>query len=181
MTDSQLIKAILRGEAKAQKALFEKHTPGLFQVSLRYSKNEMDAEDVLQDAWMKIFKGLSAYREEGKLFAWMKKIVVHTALRKKERAWFKNESTRIHDIRHPKVDPNAIQDMTADEILGYVLNLPEGYKQVFKLFVIDGFSHKEIGELLNIEASTSRAKLTHARKWMRETIMNANKLYAHES
>ncbi len=181
MTDQQLIKACIAGKAKSQRALFDKYSYPLMQVSMRYSATKADAEDVLQEAWIKIFNALKNYQEQGKFLAWMKMIVIRVALRKKEKASFKNEKAGLSDIVHPKLDPSMIEDMTANEILGYVLNLPKGYQEVFKLFVIDGLSHKEIGELLNIEASTSRAKLTTARRKMQQTIINANKIYAHES
>lgn len=181
MTDAQLIAACLKGDPKAQRVLFDQYTRPLYQVSLRYSKTRMDAEDALQDAWVNIFKGLSTYREEGKLESWMKRIVIHSALRKQRVKWFKNENTDIEKVNDPSFSPQALSQMTADEILGYVLNLPAGYKEIFTLFVIEGYSHKEIGLLLGIEASTSRSKLTRARKKMQSSILLANKNYANVS
>ena len=181
MTDQQLIQDSIKGSAKAQRMLFDKYTAPLFLVSQRYSKNKMDAEDALQESWIKIFKALSKYEEQGKLLAWMKRITIHTALRRKQSSWFKNEEIGLDSSVDPRFNPKAVDQMTADEILGYVLNLPPGYKEVFTLFVIEGYSHREIGELLGIQASTSRAKLTIARKKMQKSILEANKIYANVS
>ena len=181
MTDQQLIIASLNNDPKAQRALFDRYTSALFQVSMRYSKTKMDAEDALQESWVKIFKGLENYTEQGKLLAWMKRITIHCALRKRQSSWFTTEEIGLKSKSDPKFNPQAIDQMTADEILGYVLNLPPGYKEVFTLFVIEGYSHKEIGEFLGIEASTSRAKLTTARKKMRQSVLEANKIYSNVS
>jgi len=181
MTDQQLIQASIKGNAKAQRALFNRHTNTLFQVSMRYSKNRMDAEDVMQEAWVKIFKGLEKYQEQGKFVGWMKKIVIHTALRRKQSSWFTNEEIGLDSSVDPRFNPQAVDTMSANEILDYVLNLPPGYKEIFTMFVIEGFSHKEIGEVLGIQASTSRAKLTTARKKMQKSILEANKIYSNVS
>lgn len=181
MTDQQLVQGCLEGSSKHQKMLFEKFSRPLFQVSRRYSKDTMDAEDVLQDAWIRIFKSLDKYQERGNLLAWMRKIVIHVALRKKERKWFENEKHDLENINPPRIEAKAISQMGAEEILGHVLGLPDGYKEVFKLFVIEGYSHKEIGELMNIKESTSRVKLSKARKRMQECINFSNKFYAYGS
>ena len=181
MTDQQLITDSLNNDAQSQRMLFDRYTPALFQVSMRYSKTKMDAEDALQEAWVKIFKGLEKYTEQGKLLAWMKRITIHCALRKRQKSWFTTEEIGIDNGSSPKFNPKAIDQMTANEILGYVLNLPPGYKEVFTLFVIEGYSHKEIGEFLGIEASTSRAKLTTARKKMQKSVLEANKIYSNVS
>lgn len=181
MTDQQLIADSLKNDHRAQRVLFDRYTSTLFQVSMRYSSTKMDAEDALQEAWINIFKGLEKYNEQGKLLAWMKKITIHCALRKRQSSWFTTEEIGLDYKSIPKFNPQAIDQMSADEILGYVLNLPPGYKEVFTLFVIEGYSHKEIGEFLGIEASTSRAKLTTARKHMRNSVLEANKIYSNVS
>jgi len=181
VNDQQLIQASIEGNQKAQRLFFEKYTKQLFVASMRYSKNRMDAEDALQEAWINIFKSLGKYREEGKLLGWMKRIVINAALRKKQSSWFKNEEIGLQNSREAKLSPVAIDTMSANEILDHVLNLPPGYKEVFTLFVIDGYSHKEIGDLLNIKASTSRSKLTLARRKMQQSILKGNKIYAYVS
>jgi len=181
MTDQQLISSSLNGDSKAQRLLFDRYSDPLFLVSQRYTKNRMDAEDVLQESWIKIFRALDKYKEQGMLLAWMKKIVIHTALGKKRSAWFKKEKVGLENVAEPALQSKAVDKMSADEILSYVLNLPDGYKEIFTLFVIEGYSHKEIGKFLGIEASTSRAKLTMARKKMQESFLKANKIYSYVS
>ncbi len=181
MTERKIIEGCLIQDSKSQRMLFDNYSYPLFQVSMRYSDSKMDAEDVLQEAWVKIFNGLKNYRDEGKFLSWMKTIVIRVALRKKESFWFRNERADIENVPQQGFSPGVVEKMSADEILDQVIQLPSGYKEVFKLFVIDGFSHKEIGRLMNIAESTSRVKLTVARKWMRESILKSNKIYVHES
>lgn len=178
MTNEKLIEGCLSGDRKSQRILFDRYTKSLLSVSRRYSRNTADAEDVVQDSWIKIFNGLKTYNEMGQLEAWMKKIVIRVALRKQQSAAFKKEDLGIADNFHPAINTDVVEKMSADEILDKVLRLPTGYKEIFKLFVIEGYSHREIGELMNIEESTSRAKLTKARKWMRESIVKSQKKFA---
>lgn len=156
------------------------HSPFLFNVAVRYSGNRHDAEDNLQEAWINIFKNLHQYKEDGKLHAWMKRIVINVALGLKRKKWSSVVLVE-HDVGlDQEVQPTVIKEMEVKDMMEYIFQLPPGYQEIFKLYVIDEFKHQEIADMMGIEASTSRAKLTIARRKLKTIINTTSKLYQHE-
>jgi RNA polymerase sigma-70 factor (ECF subfamily) len=179
MTETQLINKCIKGDSNSQKSLFEKYTPMLFMVSLRYARSREDAEDALQESWVKIFNSLESYQSRGKFEAWMKTIVINTALRNGSKAYFKNEKNGFEYLVEEEIEPSVVAEMSYNEIMEMVNQLPDGYAQVFKLAVIDDFKHKEIAALLNIAESTSRVKLTLAKRKLQKMVNDLNNYYVH--
>lgn len=142
----------------------------LFPVCLKYSSTRQQAEDNLQDAFLMIFNSMSQYKNKGSFEGWMKRIVINTALQKyrKQRVF---EIIR-DDYKEPEIEVED-DDVSVDYLLEIIQQLPDRYRQVFNLYVLDGFSHKEIAEMLNISTGTSKSNLARARVILKEKIENS--------
>jgi len=167
----QLIKDCLRGKPQAQKQLYDAFAETMLGVCYRYTKSMADAEDVLQESFVKVFTHLHQYKEEGQLGGWIRKIVVNTALNYLKRS--RNYQTELvfhDDGLHPVSDDNPAMNMAVKEIAALIRQLPTGYQTIFNLHAIEGFSHVEIGQMLGIKDTTSRSQYLRARSllitWM---------------
>ncbi|MBS1732635.1 MAG: RNA polymerase sigma factor [Bacteroidetes bacterium] len=176
MTEEQMLSGSIRNNASAQEAFYNKFSPKMLGVCYRFAKNREDAEDMLQEGFIKIFTQLHQYRNEGALEGWIRRIIVHTCINiiKKNKKF--NESVDIihaHSI-HIKEDmiPSIMQ---AKQVVECIRMLPIGYRTVLNLYAIEGYSHKEIAEMLDIEESTSRSQYTRA-KAMLEDILTKKKI-----
>ena len=163
-SDEELIKGCIREDRTAQGMLYEKYANKMFAICMRYCTTREEAEDVLQEAFIKIFDKISMFRQEGSFEGSMRRIMVNTALRSWDKRSKKFEPGDIDDVNEPVFDATVLDKMGVKEIMQVISQLPDGYKQVFNLFAVEGYSHKEIGELLNINESTSRSQYARARK-----------------
>ena len=178
MTEKEIILECQAGNPIHQKELVVRYSPMLMSVSRRYSRDEGFAQDVLQDSFIKIFRAIPRYKMTGSFEAWMRRIVINTALQTLDRNCFKREKAGL-DFKHDTpVAPSVYGSMEADKIMEKVMELPNGYRQVFNLFAIEGYSHREIGEMLNITESTSRSQLTRARKLLQKVVTAMKKISA---
>lgn len=140
----------------------------LFPVCLKYSATYQQAEDNLQDAFLMIFKSMPQYRNKGSFEGWMKRIVITTALQKyRKQTVF--EIIREDHYKEPEVEIDE-DEVSVDYLLELIQQLPDRYRQVFNLYVLDGFSHKEIAEVMNISTGTSKSNLARARVILKEKI-----------
>lgn len=175
----EIIKRCIKKDRKAQKYLFEKYASVLLGVCRRYSADLSEAEDMLQEGFVKIFLNLKSFAGKGTLINWMKKIMVNTAI-----TWYhKNTKHRYHyDIEDQKVGvglmiDNPETDFTRDELLKVIDGLPTGYKMVFNLYAIEGYKHKEIANLLKIDINTSKSQYSRAKKIIREHLIEISKRF----
>ncbi|HPK10887.1 MAG TPA: RNA polymerase sigma factor [Saprospiraceae bacterium] len=180
MDSKMLIKNAMKGDSRSQRLLFDSYSPMLFSVCMRYCKSREEAEDALQDAWIKIFNSLEQYESRGKFEAWLRTIAINTSIRRRQKLYFVNEKNGYEILPDYYENADILESMHADEILSMIDRLPDGYAEVFKLFVIDDFKHKEIAEIMGISESTSRVKLTMARRKLQKMIINLDKHLAHE-
>lgn len=169
-----LIKQLRKGSPSAQKEVFVTYSPQLYKVAYRYTSDSHTAKDILQESWIKIFGKIDQYKEEGKFEAWCKVIVIRTALtyRRKLKVYLRNEEYQSGDY---SLDPQVLIDMDAADLMKVIDSIPSDYADIFKLFVVEGYSHKEIGALLDIGESTSRCKVSLARKKLRAIIIKNKK------
>ncbi|MCB0623494.1 MAG: RNA polymerase sigma factor [Saprospiraceae bacterium] len=161
--ESDLIEACVRKERWAQRVLYEEHYGKMMGVCLRYANNSDDALDILHEGFIKVFKHIAKYQPGTSLTAWIRRIMVNTAIdyyRKNIRRRTE-DLEQAYDVESPQAD--AISQCTEKEILAAVQELSPAYRTVFNLYVIEGYSHKEIAELLDITESTSRSNLVKAR------------------
>lgn len=156
----------------AQKELFNKTASTMMGLCFRYAKNTEDAEDILQNGYIKVFKNINNFQEKGSFEGWIKKIMVNTAITfytQKKNAPFFLEIEEIQEIPVQE-DYSIIKNMEYKELLKLVQSLPEKYRIVFNLFAIEGYSHPEIAELLNITENTSKSQLFRAREILKSKI-----------
>ena len=169
--EKDFIKACINKERWAQKVLYEQHYSKMMGVCLRYSNNREDALDILHEGFIKVFKNISKYQPGTSLNAWIRRIMVNTSID----FYRKNIRRRTEDIDRAydlsSADPDAISQCTEQEILEAVQTLSPAYRAVFNLYVIEGFSHKEIADQLGITESTSRSNLVKARMKLKAILI----------
>lgn len=173
--EAELIKDCKSGVRKAQKILYEKYSPKMLSICFRYLKNEAEAEDTMVMALMKVFSHLDSYQGKGSFEGWIRKIVVNEALtviRKKKKIYFEEIESANYQSGYHFTDTH----LEAEDLLKMVASLPIGYRTVFNLYAIEGYSHKEIAEQLNISVSTSKSQLNRARNVLKK-VLQANESY----
>ena len=132
-------------------------------VCRRYARHEMEAEDLLQDAFIRVFNKMHTYRGTGSLEGWIRRLVVNVALRNYRKSSVRHEQIGLPEHEREGTDPTVLDRLSAEEIHAEIARLPEGYRVVFNLAVVEGYSHREIAELLACTESTSRSQLRKAR------------------
>jgi RNA polymerase sigma-70 factor (ECF subfamily) len=181
MEISELIREAKKGSAAAQKCLFDLLSDKMILVCRRYVKAYEDAEEILLDGFYKFFKNLSSfsYQGDGSVYAWIKKIMINECLMfLRSRHSFiiateqEAEEIPLHD--------DALNKLSASEILNLIMELPVGYRTVFNLYVIEGMSHKEVAQLLNIAEGTSKSQLNKAKLLLQKNLMQKGNEYARQ-
>ena len=165
------IELCISGDRQSQKSLYDYYSAKMFAVCLRYAKNQMDAEDILQDAFIKLFNNLNRFRGEGSFDGWVRRIFVNTAIEHIRKN--KVSSTDINEgIENIVVDmhKNALDNLFEKDLMKTAANLSDGYKTVFSLYAVEGYSHKEIAHKLGITESTSKSQFSRAKAILRSLL-----------
>lgn len=170
MTDQELIQGCLREEAHCQKELFQRYSGRMLAVCLRYARHRLEAEDILQEGFIKVFNNIGSFKSKGSFEGWIRRIIVNTALKNYQRKHFTNEQIAVEHFPDVPQQPVAYAQLGEQELLAMIARLPEGYRVVFNLYAIEGYSHKEIAETLGIRESTSRSQLVKARKMLQAQL-----------
>ena len=173
-SEADLVEGCKNGEPQYQKALYHQYNRLLYGLCLRYSDNADDAQDIMQDGFIRIFSKLNTFRGQGSFEGWMRRIMVHTAIEHYRR----NSRFFMVDVEQAKgveLDANVLSNMGREEIMNLVKQLPAGYRTVFNLYVIEGYTHQEIGLMLDISTGTSKSQLSRAKKILKEKIENMNR------
>ena len=157
--------------------LFEQYAGMMMTICLRYSCDRTEAEDMLQEGFIRIFRYINQYKFEGSFEGWLKRIVVNAALRilQKKVIHFSEINEELQDLQ--QADADVLSNLSEREILKLISNLPAGYRVVFNLYVLEGYSHGEIAEILKINMGTSRSQLAKARRTLQEQIRSQQKLH----
>jgi RNA polymerase sigma factor (sigma-70 family) len=165
-----IIKECASGNVRAQEKLYRMFAPKMFGVCLRYSRDRAEAEDNLQDGFVKIFTSIDSFRHEGSFEGWMRRIMVNVALGKyrKSNILYPVEDIGDHDV--PQSSDNIFEKFGAEELIELIRQLPERYRMVFNLYVMEGMNHKEISELMNISVGTSKSNLSRARDILKRKV-----------
>lgn len=170
LTEQELLEGCLKGKPEMQRALYDRFSRTMLGICARYTRDRMEAEDVLQLGFLKVFTHLQTY-QGGSLEGWMKKIFVHESInqfRKTQRSVFAN-SHEPNENDHLDLD-DVIGQMAMEEILEMIARLPEGCRLIFNLYAIEGYKHKEIGDLLGVAESTSKTQYARAKELLKEKI-----------
>jgi len=170
LTERQLVRGCMQKNPKAQKMVFQRYAPKMLGVCRRYARHEMEAEDMMQDGFVKVYKYIDSFGERGSFEGWIRRIMINTALKHCSKSAFKKESIGIENMPENSTNPLIFSKLSIDELMKLILELPEGYKIVFNLYVIEGYSHKEISEVLGIGESTSRSQLVKARRILQRKV-----------
>ena len=166
----------MRGSAQCQRQLYERFAGKMYAVCLRYARTPSDAADILQEGFIKVFTKMSQYQFQGSFEGWIRRIMVNTALRTYQRQRFDQESSGYETLPESPVEADAIASLSEAELLNLINKLPDGYRIVFNMVAIEGFSHAEVAETLGIQESTSRSQLTKARRWLTEQLEVLHKM-----
>ncbi len=170
--DEDLLKACLNKDPRAQETLYRRFAAKMFGVCLRFARDKMDAEDILQEGFIKVFLNLGAFRNEGSLEGWVRKTMINTAINQyKKNIKYQNDIDVDVAVGVKYEGENVIEKLSADELLGLIHELPHGYKVVFNLYIIDGFTHKEISTMLDISENTSKSQLSRARQALQRKLI----------
>ena len=166
----ELIEKCKHNDRDAQEQLYRIYAAKLFGVCLKYSDSHQQAEDNLQDGFVTIFEKISQYKEKGSFEGWMKRILINTALQKHRQQKVYSIPNEDHIKQEEVYVEFNTEEFSVDFLLQSVQSLPERYRQVFNLYVMDGYSHKEIATLLNISPGTSKSNLARARMALKDKI-----------
>ena len=178
MSDPEIIEGCARNERKAQQILYDKYSRLLLGVCLRYASDRAEAEDILQDSFLKIFFNIKEYSGTGSFIGWLRKVAVNTAITH----YHKNLKFRYHiDIdEYVSVETgvNSFNEdiYTADELYSVLNELPAGYRMVLNLYAVEGYKHKEIAEMLGIDTNTSKSQYSRAKAVIREKLEKLDKM-----
>ena len=160
-----IINGCLKGNRRDQELLYRRHAPKLYSVCLQYTGNDEEANDILQEGFIKIFENLAYYKYEGSFEGWIRRIIVNTALEKFRSKHFLYRIDDIDKMPEQDAEPDSedYAGLEATDLLDIIRELPPKYRMVFNLFAIEGYSHKEISKMVNISEGTSKSNLSRAR------------------
>jgi RNA polymerase sigma factor (sigma-70 family) len=184
MEQSKLLKECLDGKSSAQRALYELYVKSMLGVCYRYTKSMEDAEDVLQEGFIKVFKNLHQFNGSGDLGAWIRRIMVNTAINYlKSQSRYQNELSFTDEKLHMVSVDNPEIKLDAKDLADLIRQLPVGYQTIFNLYAIEGYKHAEIGKIMGISEGTSKSQYARARAllitWItKNSLDNQKGLYA---
>ena len=171
ISESDLIKGSVAGDRRMQEELYKRFAPKMYAVCLRYANNPDDAQDLLQEGFIKIYRNLHRFRAEGSFEGWVRRVFVNTSIEH-----FRKKSTQLSSVSEKEentiedVDITALDSLAEQDIINIVQELSPGYRTVFNLYVVEGYSHKEIGELLGISEGTSKSQLARAKSILQKKV-----------
>lgn len=165
--DSALLKGCKKGKRKYQEMLYKQFYAYVMSICLRYSYSREEAGEILNDSFMKIFENIKNYNADYSFKSWIRRIIINTAIDYLRKERKHKLCIEIDDTNQDFCDENVIDDLNVEEILKLLNELPDMYRTTFNLFEMEGYSHKEIAEILDISESTSRSNLTRAKKMLR--------------
>ena len=173
-----IIRKCKKGDKKSQKQLYEIYSPVLYGICLRYAKTEAEAQDMLQEGFIKILTKISHYTGQGSFEGWMRRIIVNTSITAYHKNKKHNQNYDITNIQEVEIkgSNHYSDDYTTEELLNVIKTLPPGYKMVFNMYAIEGYRHKEIAEKLEINENTSKSQYSRAKKLIQKKLKELSKI-----
>ncbi len=169
--DSDLIAGCVNGDRKMQYELYQRYAPKMFGVCLRYAGNTEEAEDVLQEGFIKIFKKIGSFRGEGSFEGWIRRIFVNTAIEHFRRKSYLQPITEKEEGTVEGQYLSVLDDLAAKDIINLVQQLSPGYRTVFNMYVVEGYTHKQIADILGISEGTSKSQLSRAKLILQDMVV----------
>lgn len=170
ISDSDLIAGCIRGDRKMQYELYQRYSPKMFGVCLRYAGNTEEAEDVLQEGFIKIFKKIDSFRSEGSFEGWIRRIFVNTAIEHFRRKSYLQPITEREESTVEGQYVSVLDSLAEKDIIKLVQQLSPGYRTVFNMYVVEGYTHKQIADLLGISEGTSKSQLSRAKIILQDLV-----------
>ena len=172
ISDAEIVKGCIEGDRSLQKMLYDRFAPTMLGVCLRYFKDRDEAEDALQEGFIRVFTNLRTFRNEGSLEGWVRKVIINTALnyhRSNLKHYYHSDVDEMDEMIEDEKMVNVKAEV--DDLMKIIHALPDGYRLVFNLYEIDGYSHKEIAKMLNISKNTSKSQLLKAKKYLQKKLL----------
>jgi RNA polymerase sigma factor (sigma-70 family) len=178
MSDQQIIELCAKHDRKAQQELYDRYSRLLLGVCLRYAADRAEAEDILQESFLKIFFNISDYSGSGSFIGWLRKIAVNTALTNYQKNLKYRYYVEIEDYVSVETGVTSFEEdfFTSDELFKVLNELPAGYRMVFNLYAVEGYKHKEIAEMMGIDTNTSKSQYSRAKAVIRDKLEKLRKL-----
>lgn len=170
LSENGLVNGCAKGERTAQRELYDRYCRKLMAVCLRYARNTPEAEDILQDGFVKIYHSLKTFRFESKLDTWMTRIMINTALNHQRQKLYLLPMVDVEEAGLHEDEKISLSEFHLSELIALVQSLPDGCRVVFNLFAIEGYGHKEIGEMLGISEGTSKSQYNRAKNLLRAKL-----------
>lgn len=177
LSEQELIKGCAKGDRAVQKALYERYCRKMLMVCQRYARSTQEAEDILQEGFIKIFHSIPSFRGEARLETWITRIMINTALNAQRQKLYLMPMVDVLDLNLPEDADISLASFNLSELIAMVQSLPDGCRVVFNLFAIEGYNHKEIGEMLNISEGTSKSQYSRAKSLLKLKLNQYDKVY----
>lgn len=170
ITESDLLKGCMEGNRRMQEEMYRRFSPRMYAVCLRYAGNAEEAEDILQEGFIKVFKKLDSFRSEGSFEGWVRRIFVNTAIEHFRRKRYLMPVTEKEENTIEGKYTSVLDELAEKDILGLVQELSPGYRTVFNMYVVEGYTHKEIADMLGISEGTSKSQLSRAKVILQDMV-----------
>ncbi len=170
ITESDLINGCMEGNRRMQEELYRRFSPRMYAVCLRYAGNAEEAEDILQEGFIKVFKKMDSFRNEGSFEGWIRRIFVNTAIEHFRRKRYLMPVTEKEENTIEGKYTSVLDDLGAKDIMALVQELSQGYRTVFNMYVVEGYTHKEIADILGISEGTSKSQLSRAKVILQDMV-----------
>lgn len=169
-TEADIIKGCIKGERSCQKSLYEHFASKMLGVCMRYAKDKSEAEDMLQEGFLKVFLNINKFKNEGSFEGWVRRIMIFTAINVYKYRLRKYKEDFDHEEHDAPYNDGIIDKISAKEIMMLMHQMPEGYKVIFNLYTVEGYTHKEIAKMLGIAEGTSKSQYSRARQFLQQAL-----------
>src|SRR5687768_7707093 len=169
-SDSDLIEGCIRGDRKMQYELYQRYAPKMYGVCLRYAANAEEAEDILQEGFIKVFRKIGSYRGDGSFEGWIRRIFVNTAIEHFRKKSYLQPITEQEESSIEGKYVSVLDSLAENDIIKLIQQLSPGYRTVFNMYVIEGYTHKQIADVLKISEGTSKSQLSRAKLILQELV-----------
>ncbi len=176
-SEQDILAGCLKGKQQAQRKLYEKYSRLLLGVCNRYAVSLEEAEDILQEGFVKIFLNIKEFKGEGSLLAWMRRIMINTAIthfHKTRKHRYHDDLSEVQETRFEEKGWSEV-DFSREELYKVIHQMPDGYRMVFNLYAVEGYKHREIAEILGIDENTSKSQYSRARTWLQQRLNRIRK------
>ncbi|NND88370.1 MAG: sigma-70 family RNA polymerase sigma factor [Flavobacteriaceae bacterium] len=168
----EIVESCKQGNAQSQYELYRLYSKAMYNICLRMVKNEMDAEDLLQNSFVDVFTKLDSFRFQSSVGAWIKRIVINNCINflKKKRLYFEEVTEQLGQIEEEEITNDSV--LNVETIKEAIIQLPDGYRVVFSLYLLEGYDHQEIAEILKVSVATSKSQYSRAKSKLRSILLN---------